>query len=122
MQLTDTQKATVAQWVNDGCTLAELQRKINEEFNLSLTFMDVRLLVLDLNLEIRDQATVGGKVDLSKPPPVSASIISVDGHLAGGVSVSLDRFVKPGAVVSGQVTFSDGVSAEWMLIKWGGWG
>ncbi|MGI6086379.1 MAG: hypothetical protein ACOYCD_00310 [Kiritimatiellia bacterium] len=119
MQLTDTQKATVAQWVNDGCTLAELQRKINEEFNLSLTFMDVRLLVLDLNLEIRDQATVGGTVDLSKPPPVSASNISEDGHLAGGVSVSLDRIVKPGAVVSGQVTFSDGVSAEWMLDQMG---
>lgn len=120
MQLTDTQKAAVAQWVNDGCTLAELQRKINEEFNLSLTFMDVRLLVLDLNLEIKDQATVGGTVDLSKPPPVpTSSAAAGESPVPGGVSVSLDRIVKPGAVVSGQVTFSDGVSAEWMLDQMG---
>jgi hypothetical protein len=34
---------------------------------------------------------------------------------AGGVSVTVDQLAKPGAVVSGKVTFSDGQSSEWYL-------
>jgi hypothetical protein len=35
------------------------------------------------------------------------------------VSVDLDRVVKPGSLVSGRVTFSDGVSAGWSLDQLG---
>ncbi len=121
MQLTDAQKTAVKQWVADGCTLAELQRKINEEFKLSLTFMDVRFLVLDLNLKIKDQAAGGGAVDLSKAPPqpAAAAAEADEPPAGGGVTVSLDRVVKPGAVASGQVAFSDGVRADWMLDQMG---
>ncbi len=121
MQLTDAQKTAVKQWVAGGCTLAELQRKINEEFKLSLTFMDVRFLVLDMNLKLKDHAAGGGAVDLSKAPPkpTAADAETEDLPAGGGVSVTLDRVVKPGAVASGQVTFSDGVSAGWMLDQMG---
>ena len=33
----------------------------------------------------------------------------------GGVSVSVDTLARPGALVSGKVTFSDGNRAEWYL-------
>lgn len=122
MQITDTQKTAVKQWVAGGCTLSELQKKINEEFKLSLTFMDVRFLVLDLGLKIKDHAAGGGTVDLSKTPAKPTAAAEDDALLpdgAGGVSVTLDRVIKPGAVASGQVTFSDGVSAGWMLDQMG---
>jgi hypothetical protein len=32
-----------------------------------------------------------------------------------GVSVAVDQIARPGAVVSGKVTFSDGVRAEWQF-------
>ena len=35
------------------------------------------------------------------------------------VSVALDRLYQPGAVVSGQVTFSDGEQADWALDQTG---
>ena len=38
---------------------------------------------------------------------------------AGGVSVELDRVVRPGSVVSGTVTFSDGVNGKWALDQYG---
>jgi hypothetical protein len=38
---------------------------------------------------------------------------------AGGVSVSVDQLARPGAVVSGKVTFSDGNRAEWYLDQTG---
>lgn len=34
---------------------------------------------------------------------------------AGGVSVEVDRLMRPGALVSGTVVFSDGVKATWAL-------
>ena len=37
----------------------------------------------------------------------------------GGVSVSVDHLARPGAVVSGKVTFSDGQSADWYLDQTG---
>ena len=38
---------------------------------------------------------------------------------AGNVKVDLDRVVRPGAIVSGTVTFSDGVSGKWAMDQYG---
>ena len=38
---------------------------------------------------------------------------------AGKVRVEVDRLVRPGAVVSGNVTFSDGVSGKWAMDQYG---
>jgi hypothetical protein len=38
---------------------------------------------------------------------------------AGGVKVDLDRVVRPGAAVSGSVTFSDGTSGKWAMDQYG---
>ncbi|MCA1809949.1 MAG: hypothetical protein ABR497_09480 [Kiritimatiellia bacterium] len=120
MQLTEEQKNKVRCWIGEGSTLADLQKLINSEFGLSATFMDVRFLVLDMGLTLKDQQTSSGAVDLSKPPPQAATPDApADSAATGGVSVSLDRVLKPGAIVSGSVTFSDGVSAEWMLDQMG---
>ena len=42
-----------------------------------------------------------------------------EGLIGGNVSVSLDRVVRAGAVASGDVTFSDGTRAKWMLDQMG---
>ena len=52
MILSDTQKSTVAEWVQDGCSLADVQRLLREDFNISLTYMDVRFLVDDLDVSM----------------------------------------------------------------------
>ena len=38
---------------------------------------------------------------------------------AGGVSLTVDQLARPGALVSGKVTFSDGKKAEWHLDQFG---
>lgn len=121
MQLSDEQKGIVKSWVEEGYTLAELQHKINDELKLVLTFMDVRLLILDLGLQIKDRAAASGTVDLSKTSAKTSDMAeTADAPTGtGGVAVTLDRIVKPGAMASGQVTFSDGVRAEWTLDQMG---
>ena len=41
MSLDEAQKQHVAQWLADGAKLAEIQNRIADEFDISLTYMDV---------------------------------------------------------------------------------
>ena len=132
MQLNDTQKDAVRKWIAEGCGLTEIQKRLNDEFKLPVTFLDLRFLVLDLGLAIKEQEKkTGAGLDLAKTAPgrPSAEAADMEPPLLGpdspdsggtsGVAVTLDRIVKPGSVVSGTVRFSDGVSASWMLDQLG---
>jgi len=120
MSLTDEQKKSVAQWVADGASLAEVQKRLSSEFSISLTYMDTRFLLDDLNLTIQEKPkTVAATDDLTKATPAPGPAVPVgepEGPPAGGkVRVSVDKIVRPGAVVSGNVVFSDGQSCAWQL-------
>lgn len=62
MTLTPEQKQAVASWVTAGDNLSTVQKKLSEQFQISMTYRDVRFLVDDLNLELIDRAP---KVDTS---------------------------------------------------------
>jgi hypothetical protein len=130
MELTEQQKTTITGWVKEGCGLSEIQRRLASEFGLRPTFMDVRFLILDLGLEIREKSTPRAAPKAAAPEvdaPMEddagegfaeeAEDLPADGP--GGVSVEVDRIMKPGALVSGTVTFSDGVKAAWTLDQYG---
>lgn len=121
--LTDEQKKTVRQWVTEGAGLSEIQKKISAEFKIPITFMDVRFLILDLGVKLKEKEGAPAKpVDLSKSAPAQAGETEEEVEetgAAGNVSVELDRVVKAGAVVSGTVTFSDGQKASWQLDQFG---
>ena len=69
MQLTPEQKQTVAAWVAAGDNLSTVQQKLTEQFRISMTYRDVRFLVDDLNLELKDPAPKVDASDVSKAPP-----------------------------------------------------
>jgi len=125
MQLNDEQKKLVAQWVKEGCGLSEVQRRMTDQFNVSLTYMDVRFLVIELGLDLKEKEKSNAPIrDLSasaNPAPHSIDEAGVPGLEpdpmpgAGGVSVDVDRLMRPGSLVSGSVVFSDGVKATWAL-------
>lgn len=125
MQLSADQQAQVAQWVRDGRSLSEIQTSIREEFDIAMTYMDVRFLVDDLDLELAEQAK--GFVDDSKLAQAAKGSEGGAGDTASpagtqGVSVELDRMVRPGAALSGSVTFSDGETANWFIDQAGAFG
>lgn len=72
MSLTSEQKQTVASWVAAGDNLSAVQKKLAEQFKLSLTYRDVRFLVDDLNLALKDPAPKVDASDVSKIPPPAA--------------------------------------------------
>ena len=109
MKLKDEEKAAVANWIREGASLSEVQKRLESEFEVRMTYMDLRFMVDDLDLEIQSAAP---KFD----DPVPSAM---PGGEAGGVSVTLDKVTRPDALVSGQVTFSDGQSAQWHLDQMG---
>jgi len=144
MQLTEEQKQTVAQWVNSGASLKEVQSKLEEEYDLSMTYMDVRFLVDDLDLDLTEpggtpenypqthENASGEGVHFHEEEPKAAEaesmsaaedeVIDAEAEFVGGggkVSVEVDKLTRPGAVVSGSATFSDGTQAGWQLDQMG---
>lgn len=126
MSLDDSQKATIAQWVAEGLKLSDIQSRIKEEFGISMTYMDARFLIDDLELELKDQPKPVEKDLRNAPPPEPVPVAEEPAGMpeppsdeSGGVSVSLDKLYQPGAVVSGQVVFSDGQQAAWALDQLG---
>ncbi len=157
MTLTPEQKQAVSQWVAAGDNLSAVQKKLSEQFKLSLTYRDVRFLVDDLNLELKDAAPKVDTSDVTKAaaarPAAQGATPEKKGFLdkakeklglgkseadaeiedeivdeefddlpaaAGGVSVAVDKVtLLPGALASGTVTFSDGVTAKWIVDQYG---
>ena len=136
MSLSPEQTAEVANWVRDGATLSDVQKRITEEFKISMTYMDVRFLVDDLDLTLVDQAPKADANDVTKAPPAKKAPETEAAAAPGtggadeadagtvpavsNVTVEADAAVLiPGAIASGSVTFSDGVTGKWMVDQQG---
>jgi hypothetical protein len=141
--ISDEMRQANKEWLNAGDSLADVQRKLKEKFDLVMTYMDVRLLVIEIGAEVQDKPE---PAPAKKPlPPKSAPHANAEGMdevadasdtlgvhddpdaaaddaLNGTVSVAVDRVVLPGAMVSGSVVFSDGVKARWMIDRMGRFG
>ena len=167
MNLTPEQKQAVASWVAAGDNLSAVQKKLSEQFQVSMTYRDVRFLVDDLNLDLKDAAPKVDASDVTKSPPAKAvapgqetrgatperkgffekakeklglakeGVDASDETLiedeiaeedldelppegASNVTVAVDKVtLLPGALASGTVTFSDGVTAKWVVDQYG---
>ncbi len=123
MELTNEQKQQVAAWVREGATLSDVQRRLREEMDVSMTYMDVRFLILDLDVAVKDKEPPTPPPSQANPDPGAATAsqaLDADDMLPPeGVSLTVDTIMKPGSVVSGTVCFSDGKSGSWMLDQLG---
>lgn len=132
--LDDAQKKEVSNWIAEGMKLADIQKRLQSQFALNLTYMEVRFLVDDLKLIPKDPPPkIEKNLDATPNPPAAASPVSgatgrsttplvPDESAPGGsskVSVSVDALARPGTMVSGSVTFSDGQQAIWYLDQFG---
>ena len=107
-KLTEDQKEALHRWAAEGANLSDLQRRLKEEFEISISYMDARFLVLDLNIQL-----VEPKKDEPKPEEAPAPVGT------GTVTLTMDQLALPGSLVSGRVTFSDGETGIWMLDQTG---
>lgn len=112
MDLNEEQKNVVKSWIAEGDSLSDVQKKLSSELGISMTYMDLRLLVLDLGVGLKDR-----QVEKKKEPVVPED--DFEQTQDGGLRVEVDRITRAGSIVSGSVVFSDGVKATWALDQMG---
>lgn len=114
-KLTPEQISKVSAWVAEGATLSQIQERLSSQLGVSMTYMDVRFLVDDLNLALIE------KEEPKKPEEAAAEAAPAEAAApapaagAGVVTVEVDTIAQPHAMVSGHVTFSDGEKADWYI-------
>ena len=120
MKLTEDQIAAVKSWIESGEDLGTIQKKIQKEFDLNLTFLETRFLLSDLQLEFADDEE---EEENEETPVTDQEQDTVEDNLenpseekeggSSNVSVSVDSIAQPQCIISGKVTFSDGKVASW---------
>lgn len=127
------QRQFVEQWAAEGASLNQIQDRLRTECSITLTYMETRLLIMELGLKIQDkprEAPPEEKPAPAAPEPagddevsVADEVIAPDAPAGGGeLKVTVDEVPLPGALISGMATFSDGSTVQWFLDQMGRFG
>lgn len=129
MMISDEQRTSIKAWLTAGDSLADVQRKLKSEYDLIMTYMDVRLLVLEIGAEVQEEpepAPVPKPEPAPHPGPAKngtdAAELADEEEAEPQVHLSIDRLIVPGAMVSGDVVFTDGTKAKWLIDNQGRFG
>ncbi len=101
----------IAEQLNQGVSLGEIQKLLEQEHGVKMTYMELRLLASELE-----------NVDWSRQPETSFKVKPMDSETGaaadpggGRTKVTVSQLARPGAAMSGSVDFASGAKAEWFL-------
>ena len=127
--LSEEQQSAMKQWAEDGSQLPDIQQRLKGQYGLNVTYMDTRLLVLDLGIDLQSEPEPKPEPEPGSEEPEAESDSPAEttpdpsapdqAGLSGRLQVTTDEMARPGAIVSGSVTFSDGEKAAWMIDETG---
>ena len=109
------QIAQMREWVKQVRSVSEFQSKLNEAFDMHLTYLETRFLMDDLDLQIVSET----ENKEEKPEASTDKESTPDEAIGGSVQVTVDPVTRPGMVFNGSVTFSDGQRGSWGLDQLG---
>jgi len=121
--LSDDQIKQIQAWADEGDGIPEIQKKLRDEFELRVTYLETRFLLEDLKIELRPAPVPEPEVkpaEESQPESGTEGEAGLDeGPGEGGAKVSLDTLLRPGALISGKVDFGGGNKVSWWLDQMG---
>ncbi len=127
--LTPQQRQLVEQWAAEGANLNQIQDRLRSECDTTLTYMETRLLIMELGVKLQDKPR---EVEKPAPEPVAPAAdgaeavadeaLAPDGTRGGALKISVDEVPPAGAIISGRVTFSDDVTVQWFMDQQGRFG
>jgi len=113
---TEEQKRIIGQMLNDGQSLSEVQKCLSREHGVGMTYLELRLLAAEVEVD-------WDKHEPEKPAEPAADTPTPDTPLEpevmSGTHITVHKVVRPGAAMSGEVTFASGATAEWYLDNFG---
>ena len=129
-------KRFMAEELQDGKSLSEIQKLVNEKFSLHMTYMEIRILASELEsvdwkaLDPRAQAEAAKRAKEEKkkaaaeadgdvPETAEGEEVAAPAEAAGKTVVELSKLARPGMMLSGTVKFASGSTAEWYVDNMG---
>jgi len=128
---TAERKQIVAQLLKEGRKLSEIQDFLRKEKGDSITYMELRMLLAEMEAKLPDQpssqftalkaspitapATAPGQPKKGKPPAAPGGTPPPAAGKRGRTMVAIDEAPPPGAMLSGRVNFGSGAKAYWAM-------
>lgn len=126
-KVSNEQLEMVRRWASYGVDLNGIQKNLAAECGVHLTYMEVRFLLLDHNIEIaRPQekpapepapAAAPAPAPAPEPAPTPAAPTA-----AVKPTVTLDDLQLPGTLLSGKCSFPSGTQGSWQIDQMGRFG
>jgi hypothetical protein len=118
----DERKQIIRQLLKEGKRLPEIQNVLIKEKGDSITYMELRLLVAEME-DVQLPAESSPKFAAPTPPSTPAAPAkgkpAASPAFGGRTTIELDAVVRAGAALSGKATFSSGAKAEWLIDAYG---
>ena len=116
-------KIYMASRIAEEISLSEIQNEVNAKFNLSLTYMDIRILASTLDIDW--QAKAAAKAEEAKKEAEEAAAVEETpaevpaDDAPGQTVVEISKLMRPGTALSGSVKFASGSTADWYIDQTG---
>ena len=116
-------KIFMASRIAEGVSLSDIQNEVNEKFQLSMTYMDIRILAAGLDIDWQAKAAAKAEEEKKEEEtaeeaaaaPEEAPAASADGQTV----VEISKLMRPGTALSGSVKFASGSTADWYIDQTG---
>lgn len=124
-------KIFMAEKIAAGVSLSEIQNMVNAEFKQNLTYMDIRIMASELEIDWQQlnpkkEAAVEDVTAVEAPAPAEtpAQDASADAAAPGmpdlsDTKIEISKIARPGMMFSGSVTLANGSTADWYLDNMG---
>jgi hypothetical protein len=126
-------KIFMAEKIAAGVSLSEIQNLVNAEFKQNLTYMDIRIMASELEIDWQQlnpkkETAVEDVTAVEAPAPAEAPEEEAPADSAAAAPgmpdlsdtrIEVSKIARPGMMFSGSATFANGATAEWFLDNMG---
>ena len=115
-------KIFMASRIAEGISLSDIQNEVNEKFQLSMTYMDIRILAAGLDIDWQAKAAAKAeeeKKEEETAPEEAAPEEPAASPSDGKTVVEISKLMRPGTALSGSVKFASGSTADWYIDQTG---
>ncbi len=108
----------IARLLAEKRTLSEIQKILEKDHQLRLTYMELRLIASELKVDWKK--VEGDKKPAAAAPAAGLKLLGDEPGPGGArTEIAISKLVRPGAIFSGSVKFKSGASGEWAVDQMG---
>ena len=115
-------KIFMASRIAEGISLSDIQNEVNEKFQLSMTYMDIRILAAGLDIDWQAKAAAKAEEEKKEEETAKEEAAPAEAPAApadGQTVVEISKLMRPGTALSGSVKFASGSTADWYIDQTG---